>query len=495
LISACPNLKLCAVLFRKVGTKVIFVSQVAAVAALIVAISVSDAQHSIPIVVAGIATSTAGMITAAITSQSLMSVSTSSKVITRAQVHSKASPKSSGNSNVVSSKRSATSSVAPRNGSETRSLAHNVLFRAVLGCFSSHRDGSGRSQRPVVRDGSSHDRDSNHMEAEMQEFKSMIANSAHDLKTVCHVHLFLFTEIICVNGICLQPLTAFMNGLDTANQVTKDIACRLTECGHVFVGPDLSKCFTILNEDVAAIKSTLNSMLNTNNFMLMSINRAIDFSKASNGISLVPRPESFVVRDLFQYAMSCVRDLNPSSNITFCPVPVTFCNSIITDKQWLLENLLCLVSNAVKFSAPNSPVIVNAQLRRKILSVSSRNGNESLNRHPRASTRLPAGTVLDKTLVLLNDNKLGPHNSLSAKLPGGTAYSVHSNQSSNHGKNPTHSSAEHSMNSGFSEMDTDMFVYVEVEDRGIGILDENAKKALFDGYRQTNRISGGTVSE
>jgi hypothetical protein len=118
-----------------VGTKVIFVSQVAAVAALIVAISVSDAQQSIPIVVTGIATSTAGMITAAITSQSLMSVSTSNKVITRAQVHSKNSPKSSGNSNVVSSKRSATSSVAPRNGSETRSLAHNVLFRAVLGCF------------------------------------------------------------------------------------------------------------------------------------------------------------------------------------------------------------------------------------------------------------------------------------------------------------------------------------------------------------------------
>ena len=32
------------------------------------------------------------------------------------------------------------------------------------------------------------------------------------------------------------------------------------------------------------------------------------------------------------------------------PLPVDLCNMIISDSHWLLENVLCLVSNAIKYS-------------------------------------------------------------------------------------------------------------------------------------------------
>ncbi len=37
--------------------------------------------------------------------------------------------------------------------------------------------------------------------------------------------------------------------------------------------------------------------------------------------------------------------------IAFEPIPHKVCNYIITDYQWLQENILCLLSNAVKYSS------------------------------------------------------------------------------------------------------------------------------------------------
>lgn len=226
--------------------------------------------------------------------------------------------------------------------------------------------------------------------------------------------------------------------------------------------------------------------------MLMSINRTIDFSKASNGIMLVPRPESFVVRDVLYFAMNCVRDLNPHANIQFDPVPDDVASSIVTEKQWLLDNLLCLVSNAVKFSPVGNEVRVSIHLRRRRTLPQT----HSSNKHPlvsetskilsslhRMSSRLPAGAVLekglvDKGLVLIQDKT----NSLAPTSGTNDNYNAHNTQSS---------SAAFSVTSIGSESENDMMVLVEVEDHGIGIVDEATRKSLFHGYQQMNRLSGG----
>ena len=50
---------------------------------------------------------------------------------------------------------------------------------------------------------------------------------------------------------------------------------------------------------------------------------------------------------------------NDSNNVQiwFDPISNNVCLFIITDKQWLLENVFCLVSNAIKFVTEGSIVI------------------------------------------------------------------------------------------------------------------------------------------
>ena len=88
-----------------------------------------------------------------------------------------------------------------------------------------------------------------------------------------------------------------------------------------------------------------------NNFMLMSINRAIDFTKVRHGVSLKPKMDTFSLRDVIEIPLKCMRDMESKPvTIELLTIPSFLCTHIITDRQWFQENLLCLVSNAVKFS-------------------------------------------------------------------------------------------------------------------------------------------------
>jgi CheY-like chemotaxis protein len=49
-----------------------------------------------------------------------------------------------------------------------------------------------------------------------------------------------------------------------------------------------------------------------------------------------------------------MRDVQTQLPITLAPVPAEICSHIITDKQWLMENVLCLLSNAVRYSQAGS---------------------------------------------------------------------------------------------------------------------------------------------
>ena len=44
------------------------------------------------------------------------------------------------------------------------------------------------------------------------------------------------------------------------------------------------------------------------------------------------------------------RHLKSSSKIIVHPFPTTLCPNMVTDKHWFKENILCLLSNAVKYS-------------------------------------------------------------------------------------------------------------------------------------------------
>ncbi len=113
----------------------------------------------------------------------------------------------------------------------------------------------------------------------------------------------------------------------------------------------------IFNELFLPIQTCLMNMRNTNAFMLMTINRCIDYTKASKGMKLVPKYETVDLREALQFPIECMSNIQERIGIKVEALSEEICSHIITDKQWLQENLLCLLSNAVKYSTEGNVTI------------------------------------------------------------------------------------------------------------------------------------------
>ena len=106
----------------------------------------------------------------------------------------------------------------------------------------------------------------------------------------------------------------------------------------------------------------MDDVRNTNSFMLMTINRCIDFTKASKGVKLVPKPETIDLEETVTLPLRIMRDMSARISLEMDPLSPDICSHIITDQQWLQENLLCLLSNAVKYSS-RGKITVSIKLR------------------------------------------------------------------------------------------------------------------------------------
>jgi signal transduction histidine kinase len=102
---------------------------------------------------------------------------------------------------------------------------------------------------------------------------------------------------------------------------------------------------------ISSIRKCSHSLKNTNGFMLMTINRCIDYTKIHKGMRLMPRHETVNVMEALKMPLECMKNIQERILIVLNPIPRTVCSHIITDKQWLQENVLCLLSNAVKYSS------------------------------------------------------------------------------------------------------------------------------------------------
>jgi CheY-like chemotaxis protein len=105
------------------------------------------------------------------------------------------------------------------------------------------------------------------------------------------------------------------------------------------------------------MKTTLNSLVGTYQILLMTINRFTDYTKISHEIPLVPTMESVHLIDTLVAPISCVQDLQNRIRIDVEPMDKNISEFIMTDRQWLQDNILCLVSNAVKFSMRGTTVV------------------------------------------------------------------------------------------------------------------------------------------
>lgn len=146
-----------------------------------------------------------------------------------------------------------------------------------------------------------------------EEIKSLLGNITHDLKS---------------------PIQAFNLELDSLYQGIDQLTTESTRN---------SLHYTQSVDSITLLKSLCD-------FMLVMINRALDFTKTVSGMNLNPYHQTANISEMMLWVKQlCNRSLYPIP-IVIEPLPLNVCTHIITDPQWFKENLVCLVSNAQKFS-------------------------------------------------------------------------------------------------------------------------------------------------
>ena len=174
-------------------------------------------------------------------------------------------------------------------------------------------------------------------EIEKDELRALIGSVAHDLKT---------------------PLQAFMvemDGLQTECEAVQKQLLGLTLL-HL---PAVTTHANIIAERTEEAQKYLLSLRDIYQFMVMAINRAIEFRKNAAGLALMPTNETFHLSKAIDWGVARFAN-NPSGveirvenflNTTEC------CPYLIADKHWLTENVMTLLSNACKFTTKGEIVL------------------------------------------------------------------------------------------------------------------------------------------
>lgn len=92
----------------------------------------------------------------------------------------------------------------------------------------------------------------------------------------------------------------------------------------------------------------------TNQFMLMTVNRCVDHSKVANDVTLLASQSSFNLVEAVNFPVECIRRMQSNVGIVVNFDIDIIGKYIISDKLWFSENIFCLLSNAVKYSEGGS---------------------------------------------------------------------------------------------------------------------------------------------
>jgi signal transduction histidine kinase len=159
------------------------------------------------------------------------------------------------------------------------------------------------------------------MDREREQLTSLIGNVAHDLKTPLQ-SIRMDLELLKTTVIALVPSLVHKKEIVDYKSDTDD-------------------------DTPLSIISSLNAACD---FMSMAINRSIDFAKTSGGIALIPAMETFNINSALSVPVNVIKHLQSAIKIVVNPYPAGMCLNVISDKHWFTENILCLLSNAVKYS-------------------------------------------------------------------------------------------------------------------------------------------------
>ena len=251
-------------------------------------------------------------------------------------------------------------------------------------------------------------------EKEIFQLRGLMGNVAHDLKTPLH-SIEADLEVLCV----------FISKIPTDAINFASVLIQTENSGGKF---ETEPIFHSLSANCK--------------FMCMAINRSQDFMKASNNIALVPVMETFDIISALTMSVNCINHLQSSRSINVLPICREICPYMISDKYWLSENALCLLSNAIKYSDTG---------------------------------------VIDVCVKLIDDlvtkYETDPSDEEIKDSQKSHKIDVRSLEESDFCNSPLHPSRR--------------MIMLSVEDSGIGITEE-ARKHLFQPFKQAQRMAGGT---
>lgn len=222
-----------------------------------------------------------------------------------------------------------------------------------------------------------------------------------------------------------------------------------------------------LLQSMDVIKSCLRDIVSTNQFMIMSINRCIDYTKSTDGLKLKPTYDTVDLADVLRLPILCMQNSQEDCVISLGDIPPNLCSHVITDKHWLQENLLCLLSNAVKYSV-GGEITVNVGLQQ--------------------SSTSPREGLLNKKSLWSQD---GLGNSGSTYIKSCSSNNFHGSFNSSPSSD---TAAADYLNDSIDAVDVEddmAFLRIEVQDKGIGIP-EDKRNSLFHPFQQTQKLAGGT---
>jgi signal transduction histidine kinase/ActR/RegA family two-component response regulator len=174
-------------------------------------------------------------------------------------------------------------------------------------------------------------------EIEKDELRNLIGSVAHDLKTPLHA------------------LMGELDGLQAEVDAIKQQLIGLT----LLQSPAVTTHTNMITARSAEAQKYIDSLRDIYQFMVMAINRAIEFRKTAAGLSLLASNETFHLSKAVEWAVDRFSS-NPSGvpiRVEMSPVFNECCPFLITDKHWMTENILTLLSNACKFTSKGEIVL------------------------------------------------------------------------------------------------------------------------------------------
>ena len=296
-------------------------------------------------------------------------------------------------------------------------------------------------------------------EAETGQLRLLVGNVAHDLKTPIHC-LTMDLEILKES---YNDATRRFPGFCSSNSGNK----------HV---------------DPMAIFGSLES---TCAMMTMSINRCLDYTKASSNIDLVPSMERFDIISTLSSTIAAVNHHLHQNRIIVHLLNRDACPHVVSDNRWFSENLFGILSNAIKYSDKNTNVDVKLELVTSdhvgcnFDQTKSSNSQKHEVSESNTTFTLKSFTCRDKLDSEHVEVVCYPLSAETLSLPRNFKTSSQSSGAKSNQIDSIETADENISQSRHT------MIRVSVEDRGVGIPEDD-RKNLFQPFKQSQRRTGGT---